>query len=357
MWMFYFLLLTPVLVQHISVKGISYEKKNRFALTLFFVMLTVLVMLRHESVGNDTSNYAYFFRKFASLDLRALFSETLEFGFAFYNKFVSVFTKDPQVFFTVTAIITSAMIYPTYRRMCSDTSLTITLFAILSTFVMMFSGIRQMLAIGLGVIAYELVRKKKMISFIAIVVLAMTIHTSAFMLFLLYPIYNAKITKKMLYIVVPVITLIMVFNRQIFNFLAGILMAYTRFDSVDMTYTSAYSILVLFIIFAVFSYVIPDEAKLDEETKGLRNILILAIVIQCFAPVHSLAMRMNYYFIIFIPLLMPKIISVSKDSVKQLALLGRHIMVIFFLIYFFAVQAPSGVLRVFPYHFFWESVV
>ena len=90
----------------------------------------------------------------------------LEIGFAHFVKFISMFTNDPQVYLAIVAVITAAMIYPTYKRLCTDPSLTIVLFCTMSTFVMAFSGIRQMLAIGIGFLAYECIRKKKWILFL-----------------------------------------------------------------------------------------------------------------------------------------------------------------------------------------------
>ena len=164
---------------------------------------------------------------------------------------------------------------------------------------MMFSGVRQMLAIGIGCLAYEFTRNKKLIHFIIAVCIAITFHVSAFMLAFMYPIYNAKITKKWLGAVVPALLVIFVFNKQIFSFLATLLRRFTRFDA-EVTSTGAFTILLLFAMFAVFAFLTPNESRLDEDTIGLRNFLLFSIVIQMFAPLHMLAMRMNYYYIIFI---------------------------------------------------------
>lgn len=356
MFVFYLLLFTPILIQHIAIKNVDYDKKNMYALTIFFVMLTLLLMFRDESVGNDTSNYIYNFQKISKMNWEELFRISPEFGFTYYNKIVSIFSENSQFFLAVTAIITVIMIYPTYRRLCLDASLTIVLFCIMSTFVMMFSGIRQMIAIGIGVRAYEYVRQKNMLAFVIAVIIAMTFHTSAFMLFFIYPIYYCKITNKVLYVVVPVMTVIFIFNEQIFGFLLKCLMLFTRFD-IAPSYTGAYAMLMLFVLLAFFSYLVPNENLLDEETKGLRNLILLIIVIQMFAPLHTIAMRMNYYYIIFIPLLIPRIIKVRKNSLRQFVVIGRWVMVLFFMIYFFEVLVPSEVLHVFPYHFLWEVTI
>ena len=68
MAVFYILFLVPVMLQHFSVKRneLLYEKKNKWALLFFFVFLTVLIMLRHETIGKDTQNYIYKFNIFAN---------------------------------------------------------------------------------------------------------------------------------------------------------------------------------------------------------------------------------------------------------------------------------------------------
>lgn len=357
MVVFYILLLVPMMMQCVSVKGdhITYNKKNERALAFFFVFLTLLVMLRHESVGTDTQNYIRIFDDFSRMDWRQAGSKTVEFGFSFFNKFVLLFTKEPQIFLIIAAIIPMVMIYSTYKRLCVDTSLTIVLFCTLSTFVMLFSGIRQTIAIGIGFIAYEYARKKKPVPFIITVLVAITFHTSAFMLLVMYPLYHARITQKRLYAVIPILALIFIYNKPIFSILSLILSRFTKYKGV-ISSTGAYTMLILFAVFTVWAYLIPDESKMDVETIGLRNILLFSLMLQMFAPLHTLAMRLNYYYIVFLPLLIPKIIQYRSIRWKQVAVLGRHIMVVFFLAYFFY-SAYTGVnLRVFPYHFFWESV-
>lgn len=72
MGVFCVLLFVPIVMQHVVVKQshVAYEKKNKRALTVFFIFFTLLVMLRHESVGNDTRNYMYFFKRFSEMSWR-----------------------------------------------------------------------------------------------------------------------------------------------------------------------------------------------------------------------------------------------------------------------------------------------
>lgn len=342
------------------VEGTGYykegQKKSSKSLIFFFAFLTALIMLRHESVGNDTKNYIHYFELFSDMDWSELLRETRELGYRILNKIISFVFDETQLFVMTVALLVSGMIYPTYKRLRVDTSLTVILFLSMPTFVMMFSGIRQMLAIAIGFIAYEFTRKKKLIPFIFTVALAMTFHTSAFIISFMYPVYHVRIRKKSLLWVIPLLGITLLFNEAIFSFLATYLEQYTKYEA-DITSTGAYSMLILFAVFTFFAFAVPDESVLDVETLGLRNLLVLSLALQMFAPLHTLAMRMNYYYIVFIPLLIPKIIKYRKEEMRQVALLARFVMVIFFTVYFFYnAYTSDNNLRVFPYHFFWESV-
>jgi hypothetical protein len=229
----------------------------------------------------------------------------------------------------------------------------------MSTFVMMFSGIRQMLAVGIGFIAYEFTRRKKVLPFILAVLLAMNFHTSAFMLVFMYPLYYSKITKKWLFAVVPILGVVFAFNKVIFSSLSFFMAQYTKYEG-GISSTGAYSMLILFIIFAVFAYLIPEESQLDKETIGLRNFLLLSLVIQMFAPLHNLAMRMNYYYILFIPVLLPKIISVPRTEYKQVTKFAEIVLCVFFTVIYLKDTYNSYVtgislLDTIPYIPFWRG--
>jgi len=259
---FIILIFVPLVIQHavIDKKNTDFDKKNHAALLFFFVGFAALVALRHETVGKDTASYVYYFDSISKMEWGELGRNSIEIGFTYLIKIVSQVFGNPQYLFIIVAVVSVAMIYRTYKRFCFDPSLTIVLFTILSTFVMMFSGIRQMMSIGVGFVAYEFVRNKKPIPFILAVLLAMSFHTSAFMLAFMYPVYHAKITKKWLLAVVPSLILVFVFNKQIFSVLTMIIERYTKYEG-GITTTGAYTMIILFAIFAVFSFAVWNPSS------------------------------------------------------------------------------------------------
>lgn len=118
--------------------------------------------------------------------------------------------------------------------------------------------------------------------------------------------------------------------------------------------------LILFILFAVVSYILPEQSKLDSEATGLRNCLVMAVMLQCFAPVHVLSMRLNYYYIILIPMMMPKFIDATSLKYRQLAKLVLWVLCGFFTVYYcrdiyYSGITGTSVLNTVPYVPFWGT--
>ena len=217
---------------------------------------------------------------------------------------------------------------------------------------MYFSGIRQAIAISLGIPVWYAAKKKKLGRYIVLVLVAMQFHTSAFMLFLLYPLYRARISKKWLWFVVPAMAAVFVFRASIFGVLINLLWK----DYEITKATGAKNILILLVLFGVYAYVIPDEKKVDQDTAAMRNILLLSVVIQIFALLHPLSMRMNYYFLIFVPILIPKIANRSKDGYAQVAKVSAIVMTVYFVYYFVnGMITDDDPLNIFPYIPFWRN--
>ena len=254
---FLILLFVPIAISPFvrSVKINRIYIKN-LPLLFFFFFLTLLIMLRHESIGADTVNYLSIFDHNARMSWSSIGKSTAEIAFQIMNKLLALISTDHHFYIAATGFFVSALIYPTYRRIAHDAVLTIVLFCTMSTFVMMFSGIRQMLAVGLGFIAYEFTRKKKFVFFILTVVLAVLFHTSAFIIVLMYPLYHIKITKKWMFFVVPILLAVFIFNKPIFSFLSFIAERYTNYQGI-VTSTGAYTMIVLFAFFAIFSGSVP----------------------------------------------------------------------------------------------------
>ncbi|HHW46608.1 MAG TPA: EpsG family protein [Clostridiales bacterium] len=198
-------------------------------------------------------------------------------------------------------------------------------------------------------------KKKKFLRFILITLLAVLFHRSAVIALLLYPIYHSKITKKWLLFAIPSLLAAFIYNKQLFLFFIRLLGSSYYEKYAEIQSTNAYTMIILFALFLAFSFFMVNDNDLDSNTLGLRNIMLLILAIQLFAPINTMAMRMNYYFLVYIPVLISNTILYSKEKLFLLVKTARLIMILFFVIYFFYnAYTGADILQVFPYKFYWE---
>lgn len=336
-------------------------QSNSFLIPAFFVGFFLLLVLRDETIGCDVVSYHDHFDEYMTKELSEVF-RARDPLYWLLNWVVGQFTDDFRWMLVVVAAIILVPIAKAYDEDREHGFLKLLLFVNLPTFVMVFSGLRQSIAMAMGLWAYQYVRKRKLIKFLIVAVLAWGFHHTAFIMFIFYPLYSMALRKKHMFLVVPSILLVFIFNQPIFMWATELLNTIFGEDySATIKTTGAYTMLILFVMLAVFSYVIPDEKKMDKDALGLRNFMLMAVFLQCFAPVHSLAMRMNYYLILFIPMLIPKVLKCAKSNMAEIAQAAKIVMTVFFLFYYVVdtyVSCTTGVssLNTHPYIAFWQQI-
>jgi len=356
---YFLLVILPLLAWCISPKyRITLNRKTLSETTTlpidFFMLIFLLIIgLRGLKCGTDTVQYENLFSQYGRMTLDQIFrSYDHELGFKLLCKAIHLITGNFQVFIAVTAFLCVMPLWYFYRHESEIQLLTIALFLGVAPFSMYVSGIRQAISMSIGIFAWYAARDRKLIRYLSIVFLALQFHNSAFMLFVLYPLYGAKITKRWIWFVIPGIIFVYAFRTEIFGYLLRFL--WKEYESTPET--GAMTILFLLIIFSVYCYIMPDEKRMDQDCIAMRNILLLSVTIQIFAMLHPLSMRMNYYFLIFLPILMPKIAKRSKSGLSQLSRLSVSVMTIYF-IYFFLKNGinDNDALNIFPYIPFWQN--
>ena len=354
-----YLLFLVFLVFKLTGHEISREVEIKMHLILFFSLFFVTLALRHKSIGVDMQNYLTKYHRIALYDISYVWdnSGSIDIGYGLLNKFFAQLGFDDRIFIAAISFMMVAPIAWLYCRESDNWMLTVSLFLILPIFTMCFSGFRQALAIAVVPFAFYFAQKRKLIGFIITVLLAMSFHNSAVFLAFLYPVFHMRLTKRSLYFIVPSLILAFILNRQIYALVLGILGGKYEERYSDMSGTGAYTMLILFILLAVFSFVFTDESKMDKYDFGLRNILLLIVVLQFFAPVNSIAMRVNYYYLLFLPIIIPRMVVCHNDRYKNFVYIAQYGMVALFTFYFFyKLSHGSDTMRIYPYLPYWSGI-
>lgn len=330
--------------------------RGRVVLVTFFLILAMLLALRGVGCGVDLENYQYYFLHIAAVDWKDLGSFGLELGFAVYVKLVSLLTDSFQIFLAVTAVLSLLPLMILYCRNPEYPFLQILLFVNLSIFPRLFSGIRQSFAIAIGVLAFDAVRKRKPCLFICLVLAASWFHSSAPVLGLMYPVFFLKLRKRYLPVIVGALVALFVLKERMFLLLSELGQLLEIKYAMKMTDTGTYAAIVLYTLFCLFSMIVAEEQG-DETLCGLRNLMLLALVIQVFAPLHHTVSRVGFYFLVFIPTMMGRTLCRAISAFSDLVRATLAVICLFFFGYFlYTGYLGEDILCIYPYIPFWKGV-
>uniref|UniRef100_UPI0025DFEFFA EpsG family protein n=1 Tax=uncultured Fibrobacter sp. TaxID=261512 RepID=UPI0025DFEFFA len=337
---YYLLILFPFYIEcirvslHSGYNNVVKTKNSNISIVVFFVFWGVMLACRSISCGIDLHNYKNFFYHIMDLQLsEVLVYYPTEQLYFVLNWIVANIYPDFRFFLVITSFLCVGVTGWFYQRESEFALLTILLFVTNVCFVMFYSGLRQSLAMLFVVPAYYMTKQKRLVSFLLIVILAKFFHNSAIIMLLLYPVFHMPLRSKHFNLVVSVIVLFFVFRAQLFS--AIIPFFNEKYARHVVSETGAYAVWIMFLLYLLYSFLVLDDSKMNKESLGLRNILFLMTLIQCFASVHSLAMRMNYYFIMLFPIIIPKLIGYPKSNNENLVQESKWGMVLFFICYFF----------------------
>lgn len=145
---------------------IQSNNQNSIALPLFFLILFLLLALRAESVGRDLPNYKYLFQSHMQQSLSEITSTWKEVLFRLLNHGIGSVTDAFHWYLVIVAVIELVPIAYLYNQDRKKGYIKIILFVNMSTFIMMFSGIRQSMAISFGVLAFCALKNHKKLLFL-----------------------------------------------------------------------------------------------------------------------------------------------------------------------------------------------
>lgn len=332
------------------------EKKRK---TLFCLIsgaiLICLIGLRHPSMGWDLgymrkgNGYLESFNVLNtySLDEVVMMDRYLNYerGYIIFNKLVGMISNNQQFFLFVCAVFSFVPIFFYIKRKSTLPLLSVFILMGLPVFFMLYSGLRQIIAIAITVYSVKYVEKKQIIPFILTVLLASTFHKTALVFLVAYPLYYVRMNDLWKLITVLALPVVFLFKKPLFSILSKVFK--------DNAVVDDNGAITLFLIFcAVYIYLILLNKKFDESQNGVVNLFYIACVCQAFGGIYQTAMRVGYYFMIYLIVALPNTITQNKN--KQEYQTNYLIILIAFLVFGLYSIRTSTWAMAYPYYFFWE---
>ncbi len=331
------------------------EKRDRFFCVFFFAGVLSLLSLRHPSMGVDLGynrwyGYLVSFDNLAAMSWKELLAvegwQNYERGYILFNRLVGVFSTNRQFFLSVCAGVSLFPVgYLIYRR-SKDPVLSCFIYLGLPVFTLLYSGLRQDIAIGLIMGALYAIYKKKPIPFLLLVLLAATFHKSALIFLIAYPLYYLRVTRAVRVATLALLPIFYVLRMPLMELLISLL---GRQEA--PTDTGALFLFIFFVALYVLLFLLSDES---EEENGLLNLFFIACLIQAFAGVYSTAMRLGYYFTFPLILLIPSAFA-REESLGTRRLLRLGAIVAFGAIGLYFIATTDWAMAN-PYYFFWQTL-
>jgi len=340
-------------------KSLNIKNKHTYCI-VFSIIWTILLGLRHPSMGVDlvaTSEYGYIgqYNLIQTLSLKDAFLNSVqnyEHGYVIFCKLIGYISSDPQWLVFCCATVSMICVCLLISKNSELPFLSSIIYLGLPVFLITYSGLRQSLAISITLLSFDLIKRKKLFCFILTVLLAALFHSSAIIFLVAYPAYHIKLSKWMQIATMLILPTTFILRVPLFNLLSKILKDNAQVDNNGS--------ITLFIIFsAIYIFIVMFNNYNDAEFNGLRNIYFLACFCQAFSAAFYNAMRVGYYFMIYLVILLPKLIldrynSTETFESKRTGLIIYLLIFVCFFAYGLNSIANASWAMSNPHFFFWE---
>lgn len=299
MYVYIIMLLLSLFFIMLAEKSNSNKIKN--ILTILSAIPFILVSALRYDVGTD-----YFYRYVP--DYNSIVNggnvDNLEIGFKLLINLCILITKDYQILFIVTSIITITLFMYTIQKQSKNKALSITIFLLGGFFFQSLNILRQYMAIAIVFFSYRYLLKNKYPIFIVSVVLAFFIHNASIVCLIMLLLKDREILNFKTILIVALI--IFIFGTPLINLFKSIAQN-TRFnvyidslyDRGDMRKLTILSNLIIY-IFMYLQYIVKRKNNtVIKEDIFYINMQGATLIFIMLSSKFYLFFRIAYYFMIY----------------------------------------------------------
>lgn len=329
---------------------------NRKIFLVISAGLLILIMgLRSQEMGVDLDGYLNSFERLGAQswsDVLALDSFlNYEKGYVLFNRFLWVITEERQILVFVCAVLSLVPMARMIYKNSQDPLLSLIVYVATPAFTIVFSGLRQAVAMGITMWAFEFIKAKRWKIFVVFILIATLFHSSAIVVLIAYPLYHVKLDRKWAMLSIVSLPAIFVLKVPLFVILSRIFRANATMDN--------NSAITLFLVYsALYVFCVFYGNRNNAQTNGLTNLFWAACAIQAMGGVNSIVIRVGYYYILYLPILLPQVF----EDMRQYGGNGRKYQQLIkfaafccFLAFGYYSLRNGGWSESYPYSFFWQD--
>ena len=338
----------------VRTDGTIVRRKNsstafqRGYLILLLIFFMVITGLRAYYIGNDTTQYVYFFNSFKDGNFDPEYR--IEIGYQLFCYLVGRFTSDPHVFLVIYSVICYSIFG--YFIFKNSKNIPLSLCMLFCLFFGAYMNImRQGLAILLLLGAISYLRKDRFIRASLLILIAGTLHATAFLLLilLLYKVFPRSLK---FYLISFIVVLAITFSNSLYFIVDRILPQYShyfggKYDSSGFLAVGFYLTIGISIFLASYVCYARDKTNTGKIVMMCNYLMVISYTLSFSL---NLLTRFAQYFLAISVIFLPNAIMTYKHKKLWSVLLAIILIVYFFVIMIY--RTNWNVL--YPYHFYWE---
>ena len=345
MGVFYITLISTSLL---SLFSRIFNKKFKFAEIICILIVMIIFILvggLRTNIG-DTSMYMHSYNLLG--EFTGFTPDMKDKGFTVFQLILYNINSDPQFLVFVTSFITQALNIFTLALYRNYFELQIYMYIAAGYFLTSMNGIRQALAGAILFIATQLIIKGKFIPYLLVVLLASTIHSSAFIMIPVYFIARQEAWSKETKIIIALAAIGFLFFKelmpQVFDMLGD--SSYTEYaeDIASGNNGSSFMRVIINFVPIFLAYIKRDKLKeCWPESNIFVNMSLINLIFIIFALYDWIFVRFTIYFELYNFVLLPGLIKHCFENRKERDLIYFCFIVCYFIFFYY-----EQVIRYFP---------
>lgn len=313
-------LLAIMIIGLLFLIGRRNPKLNIAALVLSFIVLWLISGLKDQTVGTDTPSYVAYFEATVngSAGIDTLFHDNIftfsgfEKGFQILTYLISRLTTSYTIYSLILYSIVSISTLMLIKKNSSNYFLS-TMIYMLLFYLPSLSAIRQSLAISIVLLGYNFIKERKLIKYVAVVLLATLMHQASIVMIVIYFMYNRTVNPKIIFRYVSIALISLFSVVPLIYFMSSVNVRYSFYiDRIGSYSLGSFLTLGLYLIIGMFCYVSFRKTRKKQQTEE-NALLVKTSLAGAAASIIALKVnalsRLSTEFMIYIIIAIPQFIS------------------------------------------------
>lgn len=351
MKIFLLLSIMPIVVSLLYYRGdINTDKKRSYCIICGAIIILVLGLRSQYMGSTDTHNYYNMMdQAIKASSWSDYYEEGVETGFQFLVFLLSRIFHHPQwIIFLSTLFYVSAVIIFCYKY-SDNIRLSITMYICLEIMTFNMQGMRQSIAMSICLFAYMFIEKRKLLPFLVLIALAASIHKTAIVFVLVYPLSYLKIKPLYVFLVIISIAIVIYSSQNIIDIANNL---WDKEYGIRVT-SGGYIAATIYVLIFVFCVAFSKHPLEQNINSTMFYILIAGFICYIERYIGARASeRISYYFIFSQLTLLPNALKNGRIAEKDKIAVEMVISFLCVLLFMYRLK-DSGLI---PFQFFWGDI-